>query len=248
MSAQEMLVREYHARRERNGSYSQRAFARALGVSPATLSQVMAGKRRLGPSAARVIAERLGWSGRRKERFLVGAVVARGEEETERTRLDAARFQAIADWHHFAILSLAEVKGARADAAWIAWRLGISESTARAALERLLTLGLVELRGKSFVQTGCPLTAGDGAADEAIRKHHRQLLRKAEDALDHLPVAARDFGAITFAADPAKLDEVRALARQFRREVALLMGEGRPRAVMALTVHVFPLSQPLEEE
>ena len=59
MKLLEALVSELFARKNRNGNYSLRAFARDLDVSAATLSCVMSGRRDLSKRLAQRIKSRL---------------------------------------------------------------------------------------------------------------------------------------------------------------------------------------------
>lgn len=59
-SAQKFLAQEYSRRRNINPRYSQRAFARQIGLSPGELSEVLSGKRRLSLKSALRIARAMG--------------------------------------------------------------------------------------------------------------------------------------------------------------------------------------------
>ena len=58
-------------RQDSRQTYSLRAFARTLGLSPAMLSSVLAGKRRLSKTSAERIAEKLALSDSHREYFLL---------------------------------------------------------------------------------------------------------------------------------------------------------------------------------
>lgn len=117
-TARLVLMRELHARRERNHTYSPRSFARHLGLSPATLSQVLSGKRPLTARAAMRIADRCAMAADQRRTFLE-AVVHAHSSDPKNVRgkklglaeplpdLELETFRVIADWQHFAILSLA---------------------------------------------------------------------------------------------------------------------------------------------
>jgi uncharacterized protein (TIGR02147 family) len=248
------LQTELEARKRHNTAYSLRAYAASLGLSPATLSQVMAGKRPLTRKAAMKIADRANLSPDERRHLLasvlaeaIGAppeapATAAADAVTFR-ELEADQFCVIADWYHYAVLSLSELPGSRASAAWIAEMLGITVHEAEAALRRLQRLGLIEVRGRAFRQSSPPLTTPPHVANQAIRKFHRQVLRKAEAALADVPVEERDFGAITFAADSRTLPRVREALREFRRKIASLMAGSEPDQVYTLSLQLVPVSK-----
>lgn len=239
-------------RRERNPSYSLRAYAKALGVSPATLSALLRAKRQLSLAAALKIADCEGLSPEERRVFLSG--LTRGPADLRAggvgkskgpsfAELDIDRYRVVADWYHFAILSLGELPGSRLDPRWISQRLGITAREASDAVGRLRRLGLLKRVGTGFKQATGPLTTPVGISSSAIRTSHRQLLAKAEGALDEVPLELRDFGAIIMGADPERLDEARELIRRLRRELCSLLESGSPRAVYAFTMQLFPLTK-----
>lgn len=77
----EQLREELVRRQQRNPRYSLRAFARATGVSPATMSQVLSGKRSLTLRTARNIIQRLPWDESSRRRFLNSLVDSISAEE-----------------------------------------------------------------------------------------------------------------------------------------------------------------------
>ena len=95
-------------------------------------------------------------------------------------------FQSVADWHHFAILSLFALDGFRPDAAWIGKALGISEREATSALERLKRLKFLEESGGKLKRAKEYLQTTDGVPSTAIRHFHKQILEKAMAALEAL--------------------------------------------------------------
>jgi uncharacterized protein (TIGR02147 family) len=150
----------------------------------------------------------------------------------------------IAEWYHYAILSLVDVPGFRFDAKWIANRLGISETEARLAMERLLRLRLVKKVGKTWKQSGLPLKVENTESTTATRRHHRQHLVKAIESLDNDPIEIRDFSGMTFPMDPQYVPYAVKRIRDFRRKLMNeLVNMGTPRVVYRLGVQIHPLSK-----
>jgi transcriptional regulator with XRE-family HTH domain len=241
------LLEIFEQRRMRNRAYSLRAFARSCGVSPASLSQVLSGKRRLTLKSAKRIAERLAFAPDEHVSFLATAAPKLDPESRElgpRDQLGADRFHLVADWFHYAILSLGELPGHRATPEWIAEKLDISRKDAETALRRLVSLGLLSIKNGRMKQTSCPLVSTDDIPSAALRRHHKQLLERAATSLETVSVEWREFGAMTMALDPKKLPQAKRLVRRFRQQLASLCETGDPRLVYHFCTQLFPVSAP----
>lgn len=242
------LLELFEERRLRNPAYSLRAFARSCGVSPASLSQILSGKRRLTLKSARLISERLAFAPDERERFLrTTDAPTRDREDRElgpRQRLDTERFRLIADWYHFAILSLGELPNHEATPDWVAEKLGISQAEAEGALKRLRSLGIIRIRGGKLKQISQPLVSTNDVPSTALRKHNRQMLQRAELALETIPVEWRDIGTMTMALDPKKLPQAKRLIRRFRQQIAALCETGNPVLIYHFSTMLFPANRP----
>ncbi|RZA08230.1 MAG: TIGR02147 family protein [Proteobacteria bacterium] len=225
------LLAEFKQRKIKNAAYSLRAFSRAAKVSPGRLSEYLAGKRPLTPKVATKIAGELGTTRRGRQEF------STVEDET---------FAVVADWQHFAILSLMETKAFRSDEKWIARRLGISALEAREALARLLRTGLVVMRGKDYIPSGKNLSTSEDIPSAALRRSHRQSLEQAIDSLENVSVERRDISSVTMAIDAAKLPLAKAAIREFRRKLMNLLETGDANEVYNLNIQLHPLT--LEEK
>ena len=119
----DILKGEFERRKLLNPSYSLRAFARDLSMSPPRLSQILSGKHGLSVKAAGEISKKLKLDDESHQWFCdsVGALHARGgkerrefqakikkiKEKTKKfTKLQLEYFEVISDWYNFAILEL----------------------------------------------------------------------------------------------------------------------------------------------
>jgi len=243
----EALREELDRIQKRNPSFSLRSFSKKLELSPATLSRVLSGKRSVSLPLARKISEKLGLSDEQKAQVLA-PIELRESKLRSRTfadrQLNADTFQAVADWHHFAILSLLETDGATSDVSWISKRLAIPERTASAALARLGRLGLLAKdENGAWKGTGNSHHSPDGIPSPAVRKAHRQALSLGRQALDRIPVERRDFTTLMMAIDPEKLPEAVKILREARTRVNNLLEGGKRKQVYMLAIQLFPIDQ-----
>lgn len=253
MSAQATLRNELQDRldsyRVRNPAFSLRAFAQKLGISPATLSRILTGKRGASKKLAEQFAEKLCLSPQKKDEILALFPATRSYKSDESVsnqslQLTMDQFKVVSEWYHFALRALLKTEDANDSPQWLAKRLGISKTQAASALERLNRLGLIERdRQGRFVATSLSYFSPDGTPSGTIRKNHAQHLELALDSLEQDEVTIRDFTNLTFAIDPDKLTDARKLIRKFRQQMTKLMEPGPKKEVYSLCVQLFPLSE-----
>jgi transcriptional regulator with XRE-family HTH domain len=133
-----------------NPRYSLRAFAKMLHVNHSTLSQILRGKRPLTRQTIERLGPRLKLSPEAVMRFVArlrrpshpdGAI-------REATLLAHDTACAISEWHHHAILELLRLPEFQTDSRWIARVLDLRVDEVNMALQRLLRLGMLEMRDR----------------------------------------------------------------------------------------------------
>lgn len=230
----QILKLELERRCQKNPRYSLRAFARALELSSARLSEIFNYKSGLSGEKARQIALILGFNEEESEFFvnLVESVHARSEIKRELARarlskyqsarfrtMDVQHFEVLSNWYHMAILQLLEVKGCKSDPVWIAGQLGIQEIEAKLALERLEKLGYVKkVRNRWIVQTEF-ISIASPLPSEAIRGFHRQVLNKALQSIDLQSIEQRELGAMIMSVSRSDLPRLKLMMQEFRKSV-----------------------------
>lgn len=257
----EFLQKSFAERTERNRSYSLRSFARDLDVSPGQLSLWLNGKKGASAKTAQMVAKKLGLNNEETDALilLVEAESSRSEVRRkiaqkkilEKTHANKAQnlsldlFQAISEWQHYAILELASLPGFKADSAWISARLDISKIEAEVSLARLKKLDLIVETNKGFAPAHEVSISPSGIPSGAIRKHHHQILQKADHALEFIPLEERDFASTTLTFDIAEIEEAREMLKDFRRSFANRFGtkKTKGRRVFALGSYFFPIDK-----
>jgi uncharacterized protein (TIGR02147 family) len=258
----EILKLELADRCQTNPQYSLRAFARDLGISPARLSFILSGKRGLSENAAKEIAEKLGLNQLEAEYFSNLVIASDSRSKVKRTlakeKLTKMRqhqktsksvsleaFRIIRDWYHYAILELTMLNDFKSDLGWIAKRLGISKFEAEQAIERLKKLELLEDKNGHLVQTEPNLTTGFDVPSEALKEFHRQLLKKAQDALVFQTIDERNISSLTLSVSFKDIPYFKKKIKEFQTEInqdAEKRKDGRDE-VYCLAVQFFKLSK-----
>lgn len=153
-------------------------------------------------------------------------------------------FRCISDWYHYAILELTFTEGFQPNPEWIAERLGISLNEVRYAIDRLLELGLLERHGDSFRKIDSHITTADKhLTTPALRRRQRQILEKAGDAVDSVPLDRRSQTAMTMAIDPELLPIAKRMIEDFTLKLCTFLESKKRKQVYEMSVSLFPLQK-----
>lgn len=254
-SAKVFLSEELARRLKVNPAYSQRAFAKQLGVSAGELSEVLRGKRNLSLKSALRIAKALGFNPEETKQLIYLAHCERTESMNEAEsfrsphlarnsqQLTMDVFQIISDWYCLAIYSLADTEGFRFEPAFIGKRLGIAAIEAGVALKRLERVGLIERKSGSLRIAPDFALSPNGIPSEAVRNHHAQMLAKAQLALTEQPVEDREFRGAGFAIHPDHLPAIRKEISEFQNHLIAKYSRGKRTEVYHLEIAFFKLTQ-----
>ena len=240
--------------RIQNPSYSLRAFSKRLSLSPAAVSEILNGKRKVSAKMAERITDQLALDPEKKN-----AVLEAFKETPESTsplptstplspreslELSQDHFKLISEWYHYAILSLAETRGFHDDASAIAERLGIRTQDAEKAIERLGRIGLLKrLPSGRLKPTGVNCKSPDDIAMAALRHAHFKNLELAKKSLEEDPVDVRDFTSMTMAIDPSKVPIAKKMIRNFMEQLCYTLESGQKSEVYQYCVQLLPLTK-----
>jgi len=252
IALQTKLRTHFLALQRKNSSFSLRAFAQKLQLSPSALSEILNGKRKVSRQLAEKILSQMGTDPKEQSKILsLFQKTSRPDfqedpaSDRKYLELKSDQFQMISKWHHFAILSLVETKGFQANPLWIAKRLGIKLPEAEQALERLERMGFIQWSRaqKKIKLTQAQLSTTDDVANPAIRQSHYEDLHLSTQALDQVAVEDRDFSSLTIAIDKSKLPEAKKMIREFQDRLCAFLETGHQDEVYKLNFHVLPLTR-----
>ncbi len=244
----DFLREELTKRISKNSKYSLRAFAKALRVSPATLSLVISGKSPLTQKILRHITQNLNLSPeqsfhfekqvlRRKQPYLMPATV----KESNVRNVTLEIFKVLSEWYYYSILSLLELKNSSADPKWISQKLGISVFEAKEAVDRLKKLNFISKQNGKWKQSSAQLRIDDSSTISAARRFQKQLLLKAIESLENMPTTRRDFSSMTFTMSSKDISYAAEKIADFRREITKDLEKRKSiDSVYNLTIQLFP--------
>lgn len=247
-SYKSFLVEELGRRTRANPRYSQRAFARDLGLSPGELSEILTGRRPLTHKSAGKISEALRLSPA-ETLHLYRLVEARGPASAAGVpgrEVSLEVFHLVSDWYCFAVLNLMDTTGFRWDAKWIAGRLDISVAEARLAMERLRNVGLVRVDGDEAKADRDHVFTPENIPSEAVRNYHKRMLELATQALEVQKVEDRDIAGAGFAVDTKHLPAIKREISQFLDHIVRKYSKGKKTAVYHLETALFRLTREVQ--
>lgn len=243
----EYLLAVHGYQKERNPSFSLRAWAKKLGYkSSSYLNEMVNGHKPISIDLAGRVALQLDlpFKERKCLELLVLRETVQGQErvifqelldtvvpEQETKDLSVDEFRLVADWYHFVLMEMAELKDFKEDHNILSQRLGesVSPELVKVALERLIRLDLLKRdKNGKLRRTKALFNVSSKIPNSAIRIHHRQMLEKAILALENQKVNERFFSGCTIAVDQDEVQKVEGIIEDFQKKLcALLQGKDR---------------------
>lgn len=244
------MKEELSLKQRQNPHYSLRAFSRDLGLHPSTLAQILKGKRALPLRSSADVAKRLRLGPKEKTLFFESLYQTKTNiddikirEDDNRYMLDDSYYKAIAEWEHYAVVTLFDVDGFEASASEIANRLNIKENRAEVVLNNLVTCGLIkhDKNGK-LIKAHPKLRTTEDITSQALKASHLETLELGKSKLEEVEVELRDYSSVTIAMDLEKLPEVKTIIREFRQKVLSLLKDGNKTDVYQMAIQLYPLT------
>lgn len=240
------LQEELILRCKKNPAYSLRSFAKNLDLSPSFLSKILNGQRRITPAVFHKISTHLHLDGEALQKFSNSEKKEFQSDLTFRD-LQLEYFKIISDWYHYALIELTHIEGFQNSPDWIAKKLGIPSNQAKAAVDRLLSLELLELKdGKLKPSSKGNTTLKNDFTALALKKMQDELLKKATTSLWDEDLSKRDHTSICMAINPDDIPEVKKRLTKMRREICQYLERTqtkKPAAVYNLSLAFFSLTK-----
>jgi uncharacterized protein (TIGR02147 family) len=246
-------------RRSKNKSYSLRAFARDLGIHPASLSAVFNKKRRLPITLCLQLCDKLQLDLKERQAFLSSAQselltgiswalpkdLAITSTSTKQTlKDDALHFKLLAEWEYYALLTFVDTSTFDGQIESIAQSFGWTLTKSTDLVQHLRQLGLLKIEnGKLLRQQTQQLATTEDITSQALQLAHLGELDLAKARLTSTPVNLRDYSSNCMAINRHKLPQAKRLIREFRRKMETLLETGSRKDVYLLGIQLFPLTQ-----
>jgi uncharacterized protein (TIGR02147 family) len=231
------LQREFLRRTAQNPAYSLRAFAKQLKINHATLSTLLAGRRKI----TQATIERLG----RAIGLGPAAIQKYGQaSQQDYVQIEEDVFASLSNWYLDAILELTRIADFKLEPKNVARVLSISVVQAKLAIETLLRLKLIDQKMR-LSHSHTTNILDPEFTSVAQRQLQKAILQKSLEAVDQVSRTRRDHSSVTMAVNTNDMPKVKELIQKFRRDLdRFVQREGtEPDEVYQLQVSFFPLSQ-----
>lgn len=231
----EFLRDRWREKKEKNPSFSLRAWAQHLGMeSHAPLHLMVAGKRTIPRKYLPLIISSLGLSPR-EGLYLETLVELSRAKDTQEQEYYAERlkelspnesfrivelesFRYLGDPIHTVILEMTDLPDFRNDPQWIQSRLSFPADARRIrdAVDRLISLGLVRETGEDRLQkTNHHVSNRKDVADKAVQQYHNAVSRLAAESISSQPVQEREYNGYSFNVQTKDIPRAKKLLREF---------------------------------
>lgn len=255
-----LLKEELERRKSKNPNYSLRCFSRDLGVSTSRLSEILNGRGKISLQSALKIANALKLDEIQKEYLtslaelevaedgdhldLIQNRINRIRRSKEFKDVEEDAFALVSDWYHYAIFELVGTVEFKCDINWISRKINLPQTTISRAISRMIKYGLLEGSESDFRVGAENIQMDFGVPSEAIRSFHKQILKKAIDALDHQSIDSRHFECLVEKVSKNDVEVVKKRIIDFQQELFKELEPSDPKdAVYALSTQFFRLDK-----
>jgi len=233
-----------------NPHYSLRAYARDIGIHPATLSQIINGKRGLPFKDADFVTKKLNLGPKEQALFKESLLQKKSSLDTikvsaEDTRviLDDSYYRIIAEWEHYAVLELFSLENFNRTKEEVAAKLDLTNNRTDVVIANLKTAGLIEIdEDGKLVKVHSDVKTTEDISSQALRDSHKEALQLGLSKIESVAIDLRDFSSSTLAVDLSKIPEAKLIIRDFRRKMATLLSQGEKTEVYQIAIQFYPLS------
>jgi uncharacterized protein (TIGR02147 family) len=257
----------YDFRKDSERGYSYRAFSKSAGfTSPNFLKLVMDGERNISADALEKFVTALHLQDQMADYFRALVRMNQAKDDAERERwydelnkliphskkrmIDSEGHRYLSHWIYPTIRELVLLPDFQEDPYWIARRLqgNISPAAINQAVCFLLDEGFLKRDEKNrLVPTDHMVMSSDEVKSLAIRNYHREMMERAKDALENLPLNEREFGALTFVLPQSAMEELKYRLKSFRDELhnwaVQTARDAQADSVIQLNLQMFPHSK-----
>lgn len=233
-----------------NPLYSLRAYARDIGIHPATLSQIINGKRTLPLKECDHVAKKLNLGPKEHALFKESLTSKKSvldsikiPADDQRLMLDESYYKIISEWEHYAVLELFELSDFKRTKEEVAAKLDLTANRTDVVLTNLKVCKLIEVDSDGkLVKVHSDVKTSEDISSQALRESHKETLQMGIAKIDSVGVELRDFSSSTLAIDMSKLPEAKIVIREFRRKIATLLASGDKKEVYQLAIQFYPVT------
>lgn len=267
----EILGYYLERKKSKNRGYSLRALARDIDLSPAFISQVISGKRRLTPEVFVLLTDALEVDELARRQLSLSLVFNSSLPAEAKKDLNSSlqnpraqkeyaqyeeshlpEFDLLRNWYSIAILDMVSLKGFKPQIEWIARRLKISRYQAEIAIRALFDVGLLVDEQGVWKKAKGKLRFSTKSSKESVRHYHKQMIEKAVTELttktDQESFERRLITGLSMAVNPNNIEKAKARLNEVMFEISEILTEGECTEVFQLNAQLFALTEKDEKK
>jgi uncharacterized protein (TIGR02147 family) len=246
----ELLKAEFEKRKERNPSYSRRAYAKFLDTNIGVISGLFSGKRKLSPKYIESFGLKLSLNLEEIQDYQrdhkLKHAIKEDEEFQKYTQISLDSYRMVADWYHISLLYLQKKNGMLPSIDEISDRLEVKKTDIKNALMRLERLNVIKRvpTGFKVISNAFYSNIDSTYTLEAGKNFIKDTLLKSVDALEHIDRDLRDHSTITMSFPEKDMPAAKEMIKKFRRKFLSNFDKSSDKNdVYSLSVSFFPLSK-----
>jgi uncharacterized protein (TIGR02147 family) len=256
----EALLQAFHRKKEIQPAYSQRAFARDIGVSAVFANKLFKGIKPIPSERVKRICKVLGMDPVEEAAFMRSLIVSALPLKEMQTIVNEAEFPKIMEryrpvsqakagvlrhWYTIAVLNILTCDAPEMTPKYIAKRLNITESEAQKSLDVLSEAGLATKVDGVWKKTAQHDFFPTAQSLNEVRAFHHQMIRKAQESL--LKISPDEFErrlitGFTVAANPEKIADAKMKIFEILADLSQGLVAAPCSEVYQLNVQLFPLT------
>lgn len=261
MDVKDYFINEFRHRKSSNRTYSMRAFARDLGLTPQHLSYIVRGQSGISYEKAQKIIDKFNINKDAQKKFLLkvsssfdrSPLARKFADDTLKNAvhfdneqiLAKEKLNLISEWYYLPILLIFDIKE-NADIVFISQKIGLSQSTVRNVLNKLVRAGLLAKNGTMYKKTSTHQALHDDKNNTYIKKLYLEMLKLSTKTID-MDEKSRSFSCILSTISKDEISFAVDQINDFRKKLGRQISERakNPDRVYALSVQFFPVTKGL---
>ena len=218
------LKNELIERLRRRPQYSLRAFARDLEISPSTLSEFLRGQTKISIQRINNLSKKIKLPEEHQKHWIdliqskYSRVLSQKKnaelniqmrKKSSKKYIDLASYSLVANWESFAILEVFGL-GKKYSDSDIMKKFGISSARYSQTIENLNRLNLIRREKDRWIANEEDTFVGENTRSEALRKFHKDILKKAYKAIGTQELDQRELRSTVFSFKKSDLPKIKA--------------------------------------
>jgi len=230
-SVSRYLKTHFDEAQRKNKSYSLRAFAKKLGITPGGLSQILNQRIKLSLDRAHEFVKHLSLPAQEAEYFLLLVQIENAKtlavrsmlqeklnqsfpEKTAEPNLTIDQFRLVSEWYGFAVKEIVSSYGAAWTPTRIANELGITKNEVELTLDRLERLELIEKGPRGYLALQPRTLVYSAIPTEAQENYYHGVISKLDESIG-VKNPKKVIATEVMAFDPEDLEEVRRITDEY---------------------------------